>query len=244
MLTIEKLRVEYPTAEGSHLAVDNISLSVEEGEFFTFLGPSGCGKTTTLRSTAGLETPTSGRISIGNDRVFDSEAGRVEPTHRRDISMVFQSYAIWPNMTVAENVAFPLEVKRMSRSEVASEVKRTLEMVGLGSYADRPATALSGGQQQRVALARAVIKNAKLLLLDEPLSNLDAKLREQMRHELRDLAVRRGLAALAQDRTNLGRRDCAVAVEVKPVEGGGQRVEEGEEAVERDGLHLVTSHAR
>ncbi|MWD29009.1 ATP-binding cassette domain-containing protein [Aquicoccus sp. SCR17] len=187
MLDIENLRVEYISASARHLAVDDISLSVKDGEFFTLLGPSGCGKTTTLRCIAGLETPQGGRISIDGNPVFDATSGKAMPTQKRDISMVFQSYAIWPNMSVAENVGFPLEVKGMRRAERRRIVDRTLEMVGLTSQADRPATMLSGGQQQRVALARAVIKEAKVLLLDEPLSNLDAKLREQMRAELRDL---------------------------------------------------------
>lgn len=187
MLTIDNLSVEYVSAAATHLAVDDISLDVREGEFFTFLGPSGCGKTTTLRCIAGLETPKAGRIRIGDETVYDAAARQSLPTHKRDIAMVFQSYAIWPNMTVAENVGFPLEVKGIARRERRAEVLRALDMVGLSALADRPATMLSGGQQQRVALARAIIKGARLLLLDEPLSNLDAKLREQMRAELRTL---------------------------------------------------------
>ena len=187
MLKIDNLSVEYVSSQATHLAVNDISLDVRNGEFFTFLGPSGCGKTTTLRCIAGLETPKSGVIRIDDETVFDGATGQAQPTHKRDISMVFQSYAIWPNMTVAENVGFPLEVKGIGRRERRAEVLRVLEMVGLAAMADRPATMLSGGQQQRVALARALIKKAKLLLLDEPLSNLDAKLREQMRSELRSL---------------------------------------------------------
>lgn len=190
MLKIDNLSVEYVSSQATHLAVDDVSLDVKDGEFFTFLGPSGCGKTTTLRCIAGLETPKRGAIRIDEETVFDGATGRSQPTHKRDISMVFQSYAIWPNMTVAENVGFPLEVRGVSRRERRAEVLRVLEMVGLSAQADRPATMLSGGQQQRVALARAIIKKAKLLLLDEPLSNLDAKLREQMRGELRMLQRR------------------------------------------------------
>jgi iron(III) transport system ATP-binding protein len=186
MLTVNNLRVAY----GGYRVVHDVSLSVAQGEFFTLLGPSGCGKTTTLRTVAGLETPTGGVIRIDGDDVFNSELQIAVPTNRRDISMVFQSYAIWPHMTVFENVSFPLEAKGVKRAEARNKVRNALEVVGLGNFADRPATQLSGGQQQRVALARAIVKESKLLLLDEPLSNLDAKLREQMRFELRDLQTR------------------------------------------------------
>ncbi|SDI18166.1 MULTISPECIES: ABC transporter ATP-binding protein [Bradyrhizobium] len=186
MLTVDDLRVAY----GGYSAVRDVNFHVEQGEFFTLLGPSGCGKTTTLRTIAGLETPTGGVIRIDGDDVFNSGRQIVVPTHRRNISMVFQSYAIWPHMTVFENVSFPLETRGLKRAETRSKVQSALEVVGLGKFADRPATQLSGGQQQRVALARAIVKESKLLLLDEPLSNLDAKLREQMRFELRDLQGR------------------------------------------------------
>ncbi len=192
MLSIRNLRVAYPVEGGFHLAVKDTSFEVAAGEFFTLLGPSGCGKTTTLRSVAGLETPTGGRIDIGGVNVFDGGTGFVMPTRKRNISMVFQSYAVWPHMTVAENVGFPLETMKLAKSEIRPKVEATLAMVGLDGYGDRPATQLSGGQQQRVALARALIKGADLLLLDEPLSNLDAKLREQMRTELRSLQTRLG----------------------------------------------------
>jgi len=192
MLTLSELRMDYPLGYGTVAALQGISLEVAAGEFFTLLGPSGCGKTTVLRSIAGLETPTGGAIRIAGDTVFSAEQGINVPPNRRDISMVFQSYAIWPHMTVGANVAFPLEGTRLSRAERNAEVQRALDLVGLGGHAERPAPLLSGGQQQRVALARAFVKNAKLLLLDEPLSNLDAKLREQMRDELRDLQKRVG----------------------------------------------------
>ncbi|MGB6103857.1 MAG: ABC transporter ATP-binding protein [Pusillimonas sp.] len=187
MLRIDQLQVHYPTEQGLFEAVKSISLDIIEGEFCTFLGPSGCGKTTTLRCIAGLEEPTQGQIAINGIDVFNSASGINVPTHKRDLGMVFQSYAIWPHMTVFENVAFPLETGKIRRQQVREEVNRALHMVGLGDFSGRSATQLSGGQQQRVALARAIVRNGKLLLLDEPLSNLDAKLREQMRHELREL---------------------------------------------------------
>ena len=194
MLRINDLVMDYPMERGMNRALHGISLAVEPGEFFTLLGPSGCGKTTTLRSVAGLEAPTGGTIDIGHDRVVDAARKRIVPPNRRDISMVFQSYAIWPHMSVLENVAFPL--RAMGQRDVVARAEAALAGVGLGGYADRPATRLSGGQQQRVALARAVVKDAKLLLLDEPLSNLDAKLREQMRAELRELQERLGTTTL------------------------------------------------
>jgi iron(III) transport system ATP-binding protein len=194
MVDIKDLWLTYPGA--ANPSVHGISLSIQPGEFLTLLGPSGCGKTSTLRSVAGLETPTSGSISIGTQRVFDS-AGRIHvPTHARDIAMVFQSYAIWPHMTVGQNVAFPLDVMKLPADESRRRVAEALDMVGLGALASRSATQLSGGQQQRVAIARALVRRAAVMLLDEPLSNLDAKLREQMRVELRDLLKRVGMTAI------------------------------------------------
>ena len=174
--------------------IRNVTLDVAPGEFFTLLGPSGCGKTTTLRSIAGLETPDAGTIRIGGDVVFGP--GVNVPVNRRNFAMVFQSYAIWPHMTVAGNVAFPLEAAGLPGREIVPRVRRALEMVGLAEFADRPAPLLSGGQQQRVALARAFVREAPLILLDEPLSNLDARLRDQMRVELRDLQRRVGTTAI------------------------------------------------
>lgn len=196
MLEISKLRVEYPLGNRIYLAVDDISFEVKAGEFFTLLGPSGCGKTTTLRSVAGLETPTGGTIRIDGKLVFSADHGINVPTQARDIAMVFQSYAIWPHMTVYENVVFPLDAKGVRRAVARPKVEAALQLVGLSEYARRPATQLSGGQQQRVALARALVKEAKVLLLDEPLSNLDAKLREQMRREMRELQRRIGTTTL------------------------------------------------
>ncbi|MGE8548893.1 MAG: ABC transporter ATP-binding protein [Alcaligenes sp.] len=187
MLSISDLQVHYATEHGLVEAVKSISLEIREGEFCTFLGPSGCGKTTTLRCIAGLEEPTRGRIALGGQDIFNDAGGVNVPTHKRDLGMVFQSYAIWPHMTVFENVAFPLETAGVPRAQRSEQVLSALKMVGLGDFAQRSATQLSGGQQQRVALARAIVRNGKVLLLDEPLSNLDAKLREQMRDELRDL---------------------------------------------------------
>jgi iron(III) transport system ATP-binding protein len=195
MLEVEGLHKRFDRRADS-FAVRDVALRVNEGEFFTLLGPSGCGKTTTLRSVAGLETPDAGEIRIAGVTVFSSARGIAVPVAKRDIAMVFQSYAIWPHMTVAENVRFPLEALGVRGAEAERRVARALEMVGLGAFRDRPAPLLSGGQQQRVALARAVVKEARLLLLDEPLSNLDARLREQMRVELRDLQRRIGTTAI------------------------------------------------
>jgi iron(III) transport system ATP-binding protein len=196
MLAVEGLAKRYDRRNRDAFAVRDVSLQVGGGTFFTLLGPSGCGKTTTLRSIAGLETPDEGEIAIGGETVFSSARGLLVPVAKRDIAMVFQSYAIWPHMTVAENVRFPLDAQGIGRAEADRRVDRALEMVGLGAFRDRPSPLLSGGQQQRVALARAIVKGARLLLLDEPLSNLDARLREQMRVELRDLQKRLGTTAL------------------------------------------------
>jgi ABC-type Fe3+/spermidine/putrescine transport system ATPase subunit len=163
------------------------------------VGPSGCGKTTALRSVAGLEIPDAGRITIGEKVVYDSRVGVEMQVHRRPIGMVFQSYAIWPHMTVFENVAYPLRVqgrRNVSKDEVERRVMRALERVRIPELASRRATMLSGGQQQRVAIARALVRDAEVLLFDEPLSNLDAKLREEMRGELRELFQEAGVAVL------------------------------------------------
>ena len=198
MIRIENLQVTYRGRGTTHHAVRNLSLSVAAGGFYALLGPSGCGKTTTLRAVAGLERPTSGRIVVGDVTVFSPEEGiHVEP-HRRNIGMVFQSYAIWPHMTVFENVAFPLRRlrPRPSRDDIRRRVLAALALVQLQGLEERPAPFLSGGQQQRLALARALVFEPRVLLLDEPLSNLDAKLREDMRLELRDLVKRLGITTL------------------------------------------------
>ncbi|MEM0066581.1 MAG: ABC transporter ATP-binding protein, partial [Sulfolobales archaeon] len=164
---------------GKVLAVDKVSVEIEKGEFFTFLGPSGCGKTTTLRIIAGLEIPDEGRV------IMDGADITYLPPHKRDTAMVFQNYALWPHMTVFENVAYGLKVRKYPKEEIRRKVKEVLELVRLEGLEDRYPTQLSGGQQQRVALARALVVEPKALLLDEPLSNLDAKLRIEMREELK-----------------------------------------------------------
>ncbi len=181
---------------GSEPAVDGIGFDVAEGEFLTLLGPSGCGKTTTLMCIAGLHRPDAGEIRLDDTYLTSVSQGIHSPPERRGIGMVFQSYAIWPHMTVSQNVAYPLEVRRVALTERQERVHDTLRRVQLDEFADKPATQLSGGQQQRVALARAIVFNPRLLLFDEPLSNLDAKLREKMRVELKRLQETLGITAL------------------------------------------------
>jgi len=181
---------------GEFVAVNDVDLRVAQGEFVTLLGPSGCGKTTTLRMVAGLEQNTGGRISIDNEVVSDAASRVFVPSERRRLGMVFQSYAIWPHMTVFENVAYPLRVRRRPTDEIRDRVLKTLRLVEMESFAERPAPALSGGQQQRVAIARALVFEPKVLLLDEPLSNLDAKLRLQMGDEFRSIQKRLGMTTL------------------------------------------------
>ncbi|GEC03227.1 iron ABC transporter ATP-binding protein [Streptomyces spinoverrucosus] len=211
MLTVESLKKSYddtagrrsrrPGNEGTRVyAVGGVDFEVHDGELFTLLGPSGCGKTTTLRSVAGLERPTEGRVTLGGRVLFDAEQGINMRANRRGLGMVFQSYAIWPHMTVFKNVSFPLEVlprtKRPGRREIEERVEQVLDVIELGAYASRPATKLSGGQQQRLALGRALVTRPELMLLDEPLSNLDAKLRETMRFELKRLQRELNLTAI------------------------------------------------
>ena len=189
MISIRNLHLTYRSAHTEFHALKGVTLELARGQFLTLLGPSGCGKTTLLRCVAGLELPDSGQIRIGDQTVFDGDAGIEVAAAQRDLGMVFQSYAIWPHMSVFENVAFPLQYRRrdMDRSQMQSRVMECLELVRLGGLADRPAPMLSGGQQQRLALARALAAEPALLLLDEPLSNLDARLREDMRFELREI---------------------------------------------------------
>jgi ABC-type Fe3+/spermidine/putrescine transport system ATPase subunit len=177
-------------------AVDRVSFSIHAGEVFTLLGPSGCGKTTTLRLAAGLEEPDDGAILLNKLLVAEPRQGLCMPPEKRGLGMVFQSYAVWPHLTVFENVAFPLRVRRETEDDVRRRVLQALDTVGLGGLAERNATQLSGGQQQRVALARALVYQPAILLFDEPLSNLDAKLREQMRVEIRALQKKLGLTIL------------------------------------------------
>ncbi len=199
MLTVRGLNTEYPSQKGPAVkAAQDVAFEVPAGKFFTLLGPSGCGKTTTLRSIAGLERPVSGEISVNGRVVFSSDRKIFVPPNQRNFGMVFQSYAIWPHMTVFANAAFPLEVRKakMSKSEIREKVMRVLSAVALESYADRDATKLSGGQQQRLALARALVMEPELLLLDEPLSNLDAKLRDRMRFELKRIQRELGITTI------------------------------------------------
>ena len=191
MLEVEGL---VKTFEGRHrgvVAVDGVSFTVVEGRLFSLLGPSGCGKTTLLRCVAGLERPDAGRIAVDGVTLFSATGGRFVPANRRELGMVFQSYAIWPHLSVFGNVAFPLvsrpRRRRPPKREVSARVGRVLEAVQLAELAGRPATDLSGGQQQRLALARALVTEPRLLLLDEPLSSLDLQLREEMRLELKRL---------------------------------------------------------
>ena len=181
---------------GNVTAVGDFNLEVKDGEFVSFLGPSGCGKSTTLRMIAGFERPTEGNILLGDQVVSSAESNVFVPPEKRNIGMVFQSYAVWPHMTVAENVAYPLKIQKVPREERDNRVKEALEMVHLDRYGERYPSQLSGGQQQRVALARALIAQPGLLLLDEPLSNLDAKLRESMRFEISSLQKRLGITVI------------------------------------------------
>jgi len=193
-MRLQGLRKTYPGS--MQPAVQDLSIDVYDGEIVTLLGPSGCGKTTTLRMAAGLEIPDEGDIFFGDNPVVLSSRRLCLPPDKRNVGMVFQSYAIWPHMTVAENVAFPLKARRFPRKEIGDRVRRALELVGMAGYEDRPGPLLSGGQQQRVAFARALVTEPRVLLLDEPFSNLDAKLREQMRIQVKLLQKRLNIALL------------------------------------------------
>jgi iron(III) transport system ATP-binding protein len=168
-------------------AVENLNLEVKDGEFISFLGPSGCGKTTTLRMIAGLEENTHGKIYFGNELVSDPSTKTFVQPEKRNVGMVFQSYAVWPHMNVFDNVAYPLKFKKMSKDKIREEVMNILAAVELQGMELRKSNELSGGQQQRVALARGLVMKPRILLLDEPLSNLDAKLREKMRRDIRKI---------------------------------------------------------
>jgi len=199
MIIVDNLVKIFRGSHGDQVhALDGVSFSVPEGQFFTLLGPSGCGKTTLLRLIAGLENPQAGEIYIDRMMVCSADKKLSIPANERNIGMVFQSYAIWPHMSVFENVAFPLKVSKLryNRNEISRRVTTALATVRLDGYQDRPAPLLSGGQQQRLALARALVREPKILLLDEPLSNLDAKLREQLRIELRQLQRQLGITTI------------------------------------------------
>lgn len=184
-INIKGLNKEY-FSEGKRIrALADVDLTIPAKQIFTLLGPSGCGKTTLLRCIVGLETPDSGEIAIGGETVWSKEKGIFVPPEKRRLNMVFQTYAIWPHMNVFDNVAYPLQARKEPQEDIKRKVKKTLRFVQLEGFENRPATKLSGGQQQRVALARALIAEPKVILFDEPLSNLDAKLREETRKELR-----------------------------------------------------------
>ncbi|HEU0239807.1 MAG TPA: ABC transporter ATP-binding protein [Micromonosporaceae bacterium] len=198
MIKLTGLTKRYPGRSVTSNAVDGIDLDIPEGKLVTLLGPSGCGKTTTLRLIAGLERADRGVIEIGGQIVSDPQHGVFIGAHRRPIGIVFQSYAIWPHMTVIDNVMFPLRVSkpRPKKSDARETAMAALDLVGLADLAERPAPALSGGQQQRVALARALVREPKVLLLDEPLSNLDKGLRGRMRDEIRSVQQRLGITTV------------------------------------------------
>jgi iron(III) transport system ATP-binding protein len=198
MISIADLKQVYRDGANAHAGLRGVSVEVAAGEFLALLGPSGCGKTTLLRCIAGLTEPESGTIAIDGETVYSGARQLSVAARMRDIGMVFQSYAIWPHMSVAQNAAFPLRYRRpeLNAAQVRERTAEVLRLVHLDALADRSAPALSGGQQQRLALARALISDPKVLLLDEPLSNLDARLREEMRFELRALTKRLGVTTI------------------------------------------------
>ena len=194
---MSEVRIEHVFKRfGGVTAVNDFNLVVKDGEFVSILGPSGCGKTTTLRMIAGFERATEGEIYIGEQCVSSSIKGSFAPPEKRDIGMVFQSYAVWPHMTVAENVGYPLKIQKVDKTERERRVQEMLELVHLGEYGKRYPNQLSGGQQQRVALARALVAEPGLLLLDEPLSNLDSKLRESLRFEILEIQKKTGITVV------------------------------------------------
>src|SRR5471032_996284 len=191
-LSVENLHLTY----GDNPVLKGVSMDLKRGEVVSLLGPSGSGKTTLLRAVAGLEKPTQGRIIIGKNKVYDGTPRSEIPAEERNLGLVFQSYALWPHKTVFENVAYPLKLRKVASGEITQRVQAVLDQLGLGHLGERYPHQLSGGQQQRVAIARALVYNPPVILLDEPLSNLDAKLREEARAFLRELIVRLGLSAL------------------------------------------------
>jgi iron(III) transport system ATP-binding protein len=195
-ISIKGLNKDY-FSEGKRIrALADVDLNIPAKQIFTLLGPSGCGKTTLLRCIVGLETPDSGEIAIGGETVWSSQQGIFVPPEKRGLNMVFQTYAIWPHMNVFANVAYPLQTRKEPKKDIKEKVKKTLRFVQLEGFENRPATKLSGGQQQRVALARALVAEPKVILFDEPLSNLDAKLREETRKELRDFLIELQITAV------------------------------------------------
>ncbi|MFC4299114.1 ABC transporter ATP-binding protein [Castellaniella hirudinis] len=195
-IRIEGLCKTYQSEGRTVAALDHVDLTIPANEIFTLLGPSGCGKTTLLRCIVGLETPDAGEIRIGDDIVWSAERRIAVPTEKRGLGMVFQTYAIWPHMSVFDNIAYPLQVRGTPRAQIREKVARALEFVQLRGVERQPATRLSGGQQQRVALARALVAEPRVILFDEPLSNLDAKLREETRKLLRQFLGELGITAI------------------------------------------------
>lgn len=241
MLTISHLTKRFDVAAGEVVALRDLNLSVDRGKFFVLLGPSGCGKSTLLRCVAGLEGFDEGEIVLDGRLLSSGPKNIFIDPEDRDVAMVFQSYAVWPHMTVFENVAFPLteaKQKRCSPSQIKSKVKGILELVRLTGLESYSAATLSGGQQQRVALARALIREPKLLLMDEPLSNLDAKLREEMRDEIKDLTRSLGVTTLhvTHDQT-----EAMALADSMAVMSNGQILETGdpEELYRRPGTRAV-----
>ncbi|SUI36405.1 Maltose/maltodextrin import ATP-binding protein MalK [Serratia grimesii] len=191
-LSVENLHLTY----GDNPVLKGVSMDLKRGEVVSLLGPSGSGKTTLLRAVAGLEKPTQGRIIIGSNTVYNGSARSEIPAEERNLGLVFQSYALWPHKTVFENVAYPLKLRKVASAEINQRVQGVLDQLGLGHLGKRHPHQLSGGQQQRVAIGRALVYNPPVILLDEPLSNLDAKLREEARVFLRELIIKLGLSAL------------------------------------------------
>lgn len=191
-LSVDNLHLTY----GDNPVLKGVSMELKRGEVVSLLGPSGSGKTTLLRAVAGLEKPTAGRITIGNNVVYDGSLRSEIPAEERNLGLVFQSYALWPHKTVFDNVAYPLKLRKVASGEIKQRVQSVLEQLGLGHLGNRHPHQLSGGQQQRVAIGRALVYNPPVILLDEPLSNLDAKLREEARVFLRELIIKLGLSAL------------------------------------------------
>jgi iron(III) transport system ATP-binding protein len=196
LVAVDHLRKSFATAGGEKRALDDVSMTIDPGEFVVIVGPSGCGKTTLLRCVAGLETGDGGSIAIAGETVFSNQPPRNTPSERRRLSMVFQSYALWPHKSVIGNVAFPLRCQGIGKGEAVRRAGDMLATLDLGEYAHQYPAQLSGGQQQRVALARALVAGSRLVLFDEPLSNLDAQIRDRIRGELGELHRRHGFASL------------------------------------------------
>jgi len=220
-------------AYGSHRVLERLSLDLEDGECFTLLGPSGCGKTVLLRLIAGFESPDEGSIAIGGSAVADAAAGRSVPPNERGIGVVFQDYAVWPHMSVRDNVAYPLRLAKVAPAELGSRTSAAIAQVGLAGLEARLPSQLSGGQQQRVALARALVAKPRLLLLDEPLNNLDANLREEMRFEIKALQRELGVTILYVTHDQEIALALADRVAVMDAEGRVRQVGAPEEVYER-----------